>query len=105
MSRKHVIAYYMHESERDAALKMISAPEVTDAFVTGEMDDDDIQRARQEGLIVQTLPPLLSEQEESSATGGPDTAAMMMETLGVDVDAAVPAVEDYYMIRLRGPLI
>jgi serine protease AprX len=103
MPKKRVIAYYMHEAERAAAQQMISAAETTDSFVMGEMDEADIDKAKKQGLIVQTIEP--PKPVPAPAMPGTDPAAMMMESFGVDVDAAVPAVEDYYIIRLRGPLV
>src|SRR4051794_36937794 len=104
MAKKLVIAYYMHERERAAAEQMIGAAETTDSFVMGEMDDADIENAKRQGLIIQDLePPVAAPAEPQSPKV--DAAAMMMESLGVDLDAAVPAPQDYYVIRLLGPVI
>jgi serine protease AprX len=55
MARK-VIAYFMHEEERDAAIgQMITADVVTDSSVYGEADDGAITRMKAKGLIVATL--------------------------------------------------
>lgn len=104
MSRKLVIAYYMHESERAAAEQMIEAAETTDSFVMGEMDDADIENAMRQGLIIRNLEPPVAAPAESQRPNV-DAAAMMMESLGVDLDAAVPAPQDYYVVHLLGPII
>jgi serine protease AprX len=104
MAKRLVIAYFMHEWERDAAERMISAAETTDSFVMGEMEDADIETAKRDGLIIQTVEPPIAAPAEPQRPQV-DAAAMMMESLGVDLDTAVPAAQDYYDIRLRGPVI
>jgi serine protease AprX len=103
MAKKQVIAYYMHENERNAAQQLMPQGEVTESFVMGEMDDGQIAQAKQQGLWVQeTKPPAIAAEEQPTAFRA---ASMTMESLGVDMSDAVPAEVDYYYIRLRGPLL
>jgi hypothetical protein len=39
METKHVIAYVMHETERDLAAQLVENAEVTDSYVIGDIDD------------------------------------------------------------------
>jgi serine protease AprX len=109
MAKKRVIAYYMHETERDAAIKRMTSPEVTDSFAIGEIDDGDIATLRKEGVIVQEEPVARAEPPASLPALGGTRAASAADSgevfrSGV-LDDAVPAVVDYYMIRLSGPIL
>jgi len=57
VAKKFVIAYFMHEREKEVAEQMVSAAETTDSFVMGEMDEADIKEAEQQGLVIQTVEP------------------------------------------------
>jgi serine protease AprX len=103
MAKKFVIAYFMHEREKEVAEQMVGAAETTDSFVMGEMDEADIKKAEQQGLVIQTVEPPKPSAAGPEAPKA-DPAAVMMSSLGVDLDQAVPAPQDYYDILLRGPL-
>jgi serine protease AprX len=55
MAVKRVIAHYMHETERDAALQVVQDPQATDSYVMGTLDDAQIKDLRDRGLVVQVL--------------------------------------------------
>lgn len=55
MAVKRVIAHYMHEVERDAALQLVQDPHPTDSFVMGTLDDAGIKSLEAAGLVVQIL--------------------------------------------------
>ena len=43
MATKHVIAYVMHEAERDLAAREVENAQVTDSYVIGDIDENRIQ--------------------------------------------------------------
>ena len=55
MAVKRVIAHYMHETERDAALQVVQDGHATDSFVMGSLDEADIRGLEERGLLVQVL--------------------------------------------------
>jgi serine protease AprX len=102
MARKNIIAYFMHEFERDAARNVMSDVTVTESFAVGSIDEAEIAGLRSQGLIVQemtttTLTPL------SGLSPALATASRRA------VDAAPPNVDftrtNIYTIHLAGPLL
>jgi subtilisin family serine protease len=96
----------MHEKERDAALTLISSPQLTASFVMGDVDEGDISKLQNAGLIVQESPaPVV--QEGAGAAPGLRPRTLSSSELGAPgaFEDAVPAAVDYYVIRLRGRLI
>lgn len=59
MASKRVIVYCVGESERKAAEEALTDPSVTDSYVIGEIDDDDITGLRDRGMIVDDLAALV----------------------------------------------
>ena len=57
MGTKHVIAYVMHEAERDLAAQQIENAQVTDSYVIGDIDEDRVEELEQAGLVVDEVPP------------------------------------------------
>lgn len=55
MAVKRVIAHYMDEVERDAALQVVKDAHPTESYVMGTLDDAEIETLRDRGLIVQVL--------------------------------------------------
>ena len=51
MAKKHVIAYFMHESERREAVQAMTSAEVTESFVMGELEESGIQALQQQGSL------------------------------------------------------
>lgn len=58
MAKKRVIAFFMHETERDAANREIQGGTLTDSYVMGEIDENRINALKADGLIIQELPPV-----------------------------------------------
>lgn len=112
MAVKRVIAYYMHEFERDTAKKLMPFAEVTDSFAIGEVDENDIPKMQDAGLIVQEQFPVPPPDQAADSTRGIRAARRLMSlaagtpasSLAADT-VAIPAPVDYYFIRLRGPLV
>src|ERR1700710_3000321 len=109
MAKRRVVAYYMHESERAAAEAALGTDESTDSFAAGETDDGGIARLRAAGVIVQEAPEPAAApaEEERSPIAGPFAFGIARGGAGVTaaLDDAVPAEVDWYVVRLRGPLL
>ncbi|HVT15510.1 MAG TPA: S8 family serine peptidase [Thermoanaerobaculia bacterium] len=112
MARKSVVAYYMHESERTAAEALLKSSESTDSFAVGEIEESDIEKLSAAGVIVQDAaePPADDESEPSAAPRAATGAFSFSVAPGgtgaaAALDTAVPAEVDWYVVRLRGPLL
>ena len=64
MARKRVIAYFMHEAEKDAVVNRLTAAEITESFAIGDMEEEDISELRNQGIIVQLQPSIPTTGEE-----------------------------------------
>jgi serine protease AprX len=108
MGVKHVIAYAMHESERDIAADMVDNAQVTESYVIGDIDEDRIEELERAGLVVDEVAP----------AGRPTTAAMARGTLSADtgVDGWRAAADDeipppepgtptQWLVSLNSPLM
>ena len=112
MATKRIIAHYMHETERDRALQLMSATEDTGAYVLGTLDDSQIPALEQDGLIVEEVgdvPPLRAP-EAFEAIAGPRRASARMSRAepggGLDTTtAAASSDSSFYYVQLRGPLL
>jgi serine protease AprX len=108
MARKRVIAHYMHETERHAALQRIPQGEVTESYVLGDVEESDIANLRSQGLVVQ----ILDEDPLVETPGGPAQPAPMVRRGSVahiraTAAAAAPATvaDNFYIVQMRGPLL
>jgi hypothetical protein len=107
MAKRRVIAYFMHESERVSAEQAMTSANVTDSFAIGDMEDTQIAELKKQGIIVNAV----------SSTAVPDKAVAVnstrLATLGFNLtpsaavafDDAAPALEDFYNVQLKGPLM
>jgi serine protease AprX len=108
VATKHVIAYAMHETERDAAAQLVENAQVTDSYVIGDIDENRIQELEEAGLVVDEVAP----------PGRPTTAAMARRTMSAErgVDGWQPGDEDQipqpepgtptqWLVSLRSPLM
>jgi hypothetical protein len=57
MARRRIIAHFMHEPERDAALALCQNTEVQGHLVVGDIEEDEIPRLREAGVFVQLAEP------------------------------------------------
>src|SRR5688500_8499473 len=57
MATKRVIAYFMHEAEREFARPSIQNAEVTDSFLMGDIDENLIPNIQNAGLVVEEVTP------------------------------------------------
>lgn len=106
MAKKRVIAYFMHETEQLAATRLMPGAEITDSFAIGEIDEKDENTLRGAGLVIQEEP--LPPAAIVSPTFSLRTAAVASVLKDTSLDAlqdATPALIDYYVIRLRGPIL
>ena len=108
MGTKHVIAYVMHETERALAAQRVENAQVTDSYVIGDIDEDDIEELERAGLVVDELAP----------AGRPTTAAMARGTMSVETrvqgwqpgdDDEIPPPEPgtptQWLVSLSNPLM
>jgi serine protease AprX len=107
MAKKRIIAYFMHESEQHAAAKLMPGAEITDSFAIGEIEENDENALRSEGLIIQEE-PRVSPSPIGSPRSSYRTTAWSNVINDISSDAlqnATPSLVDYYAIRLRGPIL
>jgi serine protease AprX len=108
MATKHVIAYAMHETERDEAARLIENAQVTESYVIGDIDENRIEELERAGLVVDEVAP----------AGRPTTAAMARGTLsaetGVDgwragdedqIPPPEPGTPTQWLVSLTSPLM
>jgi serine protease AprX len=107
MGKKKVLAHFMHESEERAAHQFMQVQQETESYVFGEVDDNDIPRLQEQGLIVQVVQEHPTAETRGGETGqergltgisgGPPP-----ETPGAAPDRTRPT---FYLIGLAGPLM
>ena len=105
LATKHVIAYPMHEHEWDAAAA-IQQTQVTDSFVIGNIEEEELEDLRARGLVVDELPDAgattaaMARRELQAATG--------IEGWQPDEDMPAPAPKPgetvNWIVSLDGPL-
>ena len=107
MAKQRVIAYFMDESERNAAEQVMTSAQVTDSFAIGEMDDAQVTELRKQGIIVNVEPSFVTP-EEPPPPPSPGTAAFgfgLTASAQKAFDDAVPQPIDFYTVQLAGPLM
>jgi subtilisin family serine protease len=108
MATKHVIAYVMHETERDLAAQQVENAQVTDSYVIGDIDEQGIEELERAGLIV----------DEVAEAGKPRTNAMARGSMSAERDvegwqpgdeAEIPPPEagtpTQWLVTLSSPLL
>jgi len=95
MGTKHVIACALHETERNAAERLLDNTQVTDSYVIGNTDEDSIEELQRAGLVVDEVAP----------AGRPTTAAMARGTMSAQrgIDGCGQATTMRYRRRSRRP--
>ncbi len=108
MPNKRVMAFYMHETERNTAQRMMPQALSTDSFALGEADDAAIAEMRNSGLIVQEMPGVQAPPTVE-AINGQVRARALRETIGAAnaVDDVLPNLSQpqFYLVWLNGPLL
>jgi serine protease AprX len=109
MASKKVIAFFMHQSEAGAAVRILQNPTATESFVVGDIEEASIPELKRQGLIVQELesaPPANEMNTQSNIHGSLRTQAMesfvSIASEMPDVDLSRP---QFYLIWLSGPLL
>ncbi len=110
MTKKRIIAYYLHEPEKGFALDQMPSGIATESYVVGEADDQQVADLRERGLIVQEMgeveqPITLPEFEDIH--GVVRASALRAEVARFP---RAPAVTDltkpqFFFIGLLGPLL
>ena len=120
MGQVRIIAHFMHEPERDAALAACDKAELQGRIVVGEIDEDDIPDLQEKGLFVQRVGTVAESRTVRGGGGGvgqgqsapaPPPASNVL--FGSRVRGSVapvgpaptPAPVDVYVVSLDGPLL
>lgn len=93
MIMRTVIAQYMHDEERDAALAIMGGAVVQGRVIVGEVDDDLLKELRDTGVFVTAIP-------EGRGTG-PRGARPEM----AGAEPSTPSDVDVWVLRIAGPLL
>lgn len=115
MAMRRVVAQYIHDEERDAAMEVLDHSEAQGHVIVGEVDEDRLEELRDTGVFV----TLADQPAESLAVPYPRPAdrrgargARPLEALpGAAWAGAVPAVPptpadvDVWVVQLVGPLL
>ncbi len=103
MATKRIIAHFMHETERDAALEALSSAERTDSYVIGNIDETQIPALEARGLLVEEVRRAavspLSDLSEALSTF---SKKALPESAALEVDLEGPGI---YTVSLDGPLL
>ncbi|HUH72536.1 MAG TPA: S8 family serine peptidase, partial [Mycobacterium sp.] len=118
MAFKRIIAHYMEDSERDAALSAMHDTQSTDSFVIGDIDEANVAALAEQGLIIDELPdaalPPLADLSPALADadrrfGGEAQFAGDEPYFGPDADFYPPEFDptraNTYTMLLAGPLL
>jgi len=110
MPTEKVIAYFMHEPERESAEKVLAGSTSTESFVVGDIDTNEIPALEAQGLIVRPAASPVPTSQQTAAPGS--TSALIAGSAGWGatanleaVQSALPQPVDFYRVQLRGPLI
>ncbi|MEO6939255.1 MAG: S8 family serine peptidase [Candidatus Kapaibacterium sp.] len=111
MPKLRVIAYYMHEHERLVSIQALDKPgfmkpEVTESFALGEIEETDIPKLEASGVIVRVQPalqPATAEMHENS--GSISSSRKGGSLVHRAFEDALPSPEDYYNVKLAGPVL
>jgi serine protease AprX len=107
MTKKRVIAHFMHEKEADAAREKMTNVEETESFLIGEVEEEDIEALEQKGLIVQTLKktPMIETMGGESDLGFGIKTHRRAPKPGETAPEPEEVKENVYLIQLWAPLI
>jgi subtilisin family serine protease len=114
MATKRIIAYFMHEAERDQARPLLQNAEETDSFLMGDIDEHSIAAVKNAGLIVEEMaavPGLRSPQSLEAVHGAMKTKLLSsrsstpMSGAAVSMSADTATDAGFYLVQLRGPLV
>jgi serine protease AprX len=115
LAAKRIIAYYMHETERDEAKTIMPQSEVTESFLLGDIDETAIPQLQQKGLIVQVL----DDKPTAETPGREPEISVGVRSRGIRLGPSPPTSEhvgpveqpvnqnkpNFYLIQLNGPLL
>src|SRR3954462_1933496 len=101
MSKKRVIAHFMHETEEASALPYFAEAEATESYILGDVEENDIGKLRGDGLIVQVIDEN-PDMEPPDAGRSARAPAGMRDGAPTLLTAPRP---DFYAIRLKGPVL
>jgi serine protease AprX len=112
MSKKQVIVHVMHEYETLSALKVMTDSEETESFVFGEIEENDIKKLRDQGLIVQEVGGETSDGPTARDISFGQTEESVRTVFSQNrswtergSDDIPQAGYNVYLIQLNGPLM
>ena len=102
MATKRVIAYTLHEHELAAARQAMPQGDVTESFIVGDVEEAEIAKLRERGLIVQEIRP----DPEPLATTAPRFRTFRAgQSARPRARPAGAAPTRIYRLTLKGPLL
>jgi subtilisin family serine protease len=108
MAKKRIIAHFMNEEERLAALEKMIQIEQTESFVVGQIDESEIPELQKAGLVVQGF----EDQPEPETPGGASepVPGVKRASIRLGPPREIPLPVDltkpnFYLVGLRGPLL
>lgn len=110
MPVQKILAYFMHEKEEAVVASVLTNPQRTESYFIGEADDAEVQKLRDQNIVVQVLgksPDAVDEQigvRKMNRINGITNIRMLNADAVVQeaVQAGFPA---YYKISIDGPLL
>ena len=110
MSKKRIMAYFLHEEEMGFALDQMPAGIATESYVLGEADDNQISALKDRGLIVESIGEVGTPSAPPVFEALHGTARSSVMRDGTPVAPRAPSSADlsrpqYYLIGLSGPLL
>jgi len=114
MAMRRVVAQYIHDEERDAAMEVLDHSEAQGHVIVGEVDEDRLEELRDTGVFVTLAdqpPESLAVQHPRPADRGARGARPLEALPGAAWAGAVPAGPptpadvDVWVVQLVGPLL
>jgi subtilisin family serine protease len=109
MSKKRIIAHFMHSHELAFARAQMEVLAETDSYVLGNIDEKDVDGLSRHGLLVQDLIVPPQQDEETAppfiAASRSKALSVMRERMSLDIPTLDWNRPQYYLVWLYGPLI
>ena len=115
MALRRVIAQYMHDSERDAALALCDTAEVQGHVIVGEVEEDRLQELQDTGVFVTVADEPPESVDSPAGTFAPPPRAPELGLSGAPTRGArppvalderpTPAPVDIWVVQLAGPIL
>lgn len=107
MPKIPILAYYYHKKEEDHIRKYLKNLTRTDSFIFGFIETHDIYLLKKEGILMDILADPITSQK-SGIPPGMQSRSLGKRFFNYQVDQTDPGLSlktNYYLIRLKGPLL